>query len=54
MATAEAPRTRRTFARLNKVLEVPNLIYIQRRSFVWLTDPIGGGLRDTIDDVSPI
>ncbi|HWD64516.1 MAG TPA: DNA-directed RNA polymerase subunit beta [Solirubrobacteraceae bacterium] len=54
MATAEAPRTRRTFARLNKVLEVPNLIDIQRRSFEWLTDPDGGGLRETIDDVSPI
>ncbi|HEY2654346.1 MAG TPA: DNA-directed RNA polymerase subunit beta, partial [Solirubrobacteraceae bacterium] len=54
MATAEAPRTRRNFARLNKVLEVPNLIDIQRRSFDWLTDPENGGLRETIDDVSPI
>jgi DNA-directed RNA polymerase subunit beta len=54
LATAEAPRTRRSFARLNKVLEVPNLIDIQRRSFEWLTDPQGGGLRETIDDVSPI
>ena len=33
LATAHAPRTRRSFARLNKVLEVPNLIDIQRRSF---------------------
>ena len=39
MATAHAPRTRRSFARLNKVLEVPNLIDIQRKSFDWLTDP---------------
>ena len=54
MATAEAPRTRRSFARLNKVLEVPNLIDIQRKSFLWLTDPNGGGLRETIDDISPI
>ena len=54
MATTHAPRTRRTFARLNKVLEVPNLIDIQRRSFKWLTDPDGGGLRETIDDISPI
>ncbi len=54
MATAEAPRTRRSFARLNQVLEVPNLIDIQRRSFEWLTDPQTGGLRETIDDVSPI
>ncbi len=54
MATAHAPRTRRSFARLNKVLEVPNLIDIQRKSFKWLTDPDGGGLRETIDDISPI
>jgi DNA-directed RNA polymerase subunit beta len=54
LATAQAPRTRRSFARLNKILEVPNLIDIQRRSFTWLTDPNGGGLRETIDDISPI
>src|SRR6478752_4148344 len=54
LATAHAPRTRRSFARLNKVLEVPNLIDIQRKSFEWLTDPDGGGLRETIDDISPI
>ncbi|MGO9975763.1 MAG: DNA-directed RNA polymerase subunit beta [Solirubrobacteraceae bacterium] len=54
MATAQAPRTRRSFARLNKILEVPNLIDIQRRSFDWLTDTDGGGLRETIDDISPI
>src|SRR5947208_9972770 len=54
LATAHAPRTRRSFARLNKVLEVPNLIDIQRKSFQWLTDPQSGGLRETIDDISPI
>jgi DNA-directed RNA polymerase subunit beta len=54
LATAHAPRTRRSFARLSKVLDVPNLIDIQRKSFVWLTDPDGGGLRETIDDISPI
>ncbi len=54
MATAHAPRTRRSFARLQKVLEVPNLIDIQRKSFAWLTDPKKGGLRETIDDISPI
>ncbi len=54
MATAHAPRTRRSFARLQKVLEVPNLIDIQRKSFEWLTDPKKGGLRETIDDISPI
>jgi len=54
LATAHAPRTRRSFARLNKFLEVPNLIDIQRKSFAWLTDTEGGGLRETIDDISPI
>jgi DNA-directed RNA polymerase subunit beta len=54
LATTHAPRTRRSFARLNKVLDVPNLIDIQRKSFDWLTDPHAGGLRETIDDVSPI
>src|SRR5436190_1571397 len=54
LATVDAPRTRRSFARLENVLELPNLIDIQRKSFAWLTDPQKGGLRETIDDVSPI
>ncbi len=54
MAAVDALRTRRTFARLNKSVDVPNLIDIQRRSFQWLTDPEKGGLRETIDDISPI
>jgi DNA-directed RNA polymerase subunit beta len=55
LAAAPVPlRTRRSFARLNKPLDVPNLIDIQRRSFEWLTEPNKGGLRETIDDISPI
>ena len=54
MAAVDALRTRRSFARLDKTVDVPNLIDIQRRSFTWLTDPKGGGLRETIDDISPI
>jgi DNA-directed RNA polymerase subunit beta len=54
LATVDAPRTRRSFARLETVLELPNLIDIQRKSFAWLTDPKKGGLRETIDDISPI
>jgi DNA-directed RNA polymerase subunit beta len=54
VAAVDAPRTRRSFARLDKVLEVPNLIDIQRRSFAWLTDTKSGGLRETIDDITPI
>ena len=54
MASVDAPRARRTFARLDKSVEVPNLIDIQKKSFAWLVDPQGGGLRETIDDISPI
>ena len=54
MAAVDALRTRRSFARLSKSVDVPNLIDIQRRSFLWLTDPQKGGLRETINDVSPI
>ena len=49
-----APVTRRSFSRLPEPLEVPHLIDIQRRSFESLTDPKGGMLRETIDDISPI
>jgi DNA-directed RNA polymerase subunit beta len=45
---------RRSFSRLETVLELPNLIDIQTKSFEWLVDPEKGGLRETIDDVSPI
>jgi len=54
LASTDATRTRRSFARLSKPLEVPNLIDIQRRSFERLTDPENGGLRETIDDITPI
>ena len=54
LARADAPRQRRSFSRLENVLELPNLIDIQRRSFDWLVDTEKGGLRETIDDVSPI
>jgi len=54
LAAVDDLRTRRTFARLSKSLDVPNLIDIQRRSFEWLTGLQKGGLRETIDDISPI
>jgi DNA-directed RNA polymerase subunit beta len=54
LAPVDAPRTRRSFARLSKALDVPNLIDIQKKSFAWLTDTQNGGLRETIDDISPI
>ncbi len=54
LASIDAPRTRRSFARLDNVLDVPNLIDIQKKSFSWLVDTENGGLRETIDDISPI
>jgi DNA-directed RNA polymerase subunit beta len=54
LARVDVPRQRRSFASLENALELPNLIDIQRSSFKWLTDPQKGGLRETIDDISPI
>jgi DNA-directed RNA polymerase subunit beta len=54
LARVDASRLRRSFSRLENALELPNLIDIQRRSFDWLVDTESGGLRETIDDVSPI
>jgi len=44
-------RNRRTFARIPEMLEVPNLIAIQRDSFDWF---LAEGLNETFSDVSPI
>ncbi len=46
-----ARRERKSFSRLDNVLEVPNLIDIQKASFKWFMEE---GLRETIDDISPI
>jgi len=46
-----APRARKSFSRLKHVLDLPNLIDIQKASFRWFMDE---GLRETIDDISPI
>ena len=49
--TVTAPRARKSFSRLKHVLDLPNLIDIQRESFDWF---MREGLRETIDDISPI
>lgn len=42
---------RATFSRNKEVLEMPNLIEIQKDSYKWfLTD----GLKEAFDDISPI
>ena len=46
-----APRARKSFSRLKHTLDLPNLIDIQKASFKWFLDE---GLRETIDDISPI
>jgi DNA-directed RNA polymerase subunit beta len=50
-STVTAPRARKSFSRLKHVLDLPNLIDIQKASFQWFLDD---GLRETINDISPI
>lgn len=44
-------RKRRSFAKIPEVLEVPNLIAVQRDSFQWFLDE---GLMEAFADISPI
>lgn len=44
-------RTRRTYSRIEEVLELPNLIEIQLTSYRWFLDE---GLRELFRDISPI
>ncbi|MBS3973691.1 MAG: DNA-directed RNA polymerase subunit beta [Actinobacteria bacterium] len=44
-------RQRRTFAKIPEVLELPNLIAIQKHSFDWFLED---GLRDAFAEISPI
>ena len=44
-------RQRRSFARINEVLELPNLIEIQTASYEWFLEE---GLREMFQDISPI
>src|SRR5262245_15322441 len=50
-SVAVAPRARKSFSRLKHVLDLPDLIDIQKASFDWFMED---GLRETIDDISPI
>ena len=50
-ATASPARERFSFANLDEVLPLPDLIAIQRDSFQWFLDR---GLADTFRDISPI
>ncbi|MBA4370553.1 MAG: DNA-directed RNA polymerase subunit beta [Coriobacteriaceae bacterium] len=44
-------RQRRTFAKIPEILDVPNLIALQRDSFKWFLED---GLNETFSDISPI
>ncbi len=51
MSTPTAARVRHNFSQMEKFLPVPNLIAIQRASFEQF---LNEGLRDTVNDISPI
>jgi len=44
-------RQRRSYARINEVLDLPNLIEIQTSSYQWFLDE---GIREMFQDISPI
>jgi len=47
----KTPRPRTSFSNLPQILEVPNLIQIQTKSFEWFKTE---GLKETIQDINPI
>ena len=49
--TAAGRNTRMTYARQKEVLEMPNLIEVQKNSYQWFLDE---GLKEVFDDISPI
>lgn len=44
-------RVRMSYSRINEVLELPNLIEVQRKSYEWF---LKEGLKEVFDDISPI
>lgn len=48
---AVGKRTRYSFSKIKEVLEMPNLIEIQKQSYKWF---LASGLQETFNDVSPI
>ncbi len=49
--TAAGRNTRMTYARQKEVLEMPNLIEVQKNSYQWF---LSEGLKEVFDDISPI
>ncbi len=48
---AVRPRERRVFGRKSEVLDLPDLVEVQKRSYEWFLDK---GLREVFQDISPI
>ena len=44
-------RVRKSYSRINEVLEMPNLIEVQKNSYKWFLDE---GLKEAFEDISPI
>ena len=44
-------RERWSFAKINEVLDMPNLIQVQKQSYQWFIEE---GLKEIFDDISPI
>lgn len=44
-------KDRMTFAKINEVAEMPNLIQIQTKSYDWF---VNEGLKEVFEDISPI
>lgn len=44
-------RTRMSYSRINEVLDMPNLIEVQKKSYQWF---LNKGLKEVFDDISPI
>src|SRR5699024_6344505 len=44
-------RTRMSYSRINEVLDMPNLIEVQKRSYQWF---LNKGLKEVFEDISPI
>ena len=51
MVADGVPLSKRSYARIPKVLDVPNLIQVQLESFNWLK---GDGLKELFEEISPI
>ena len=44
-------RVRMSYSKINEVLELPDLIEVQKKSYDWF---LSEGLREVFDDISPI